>query len=183
MASASSFESSANTCAFVWQKVCVRFKKCLPRGMTPGQSVAGNPPWPGTRTSSRCFRTWARRESCQKNHVLTTAKTPPKTPSSTTADYPGACASETGQLDYLRGRATHRSGASQRRLLGDAQRRWRTEFSGASRPRKDTPFQVRNSVGKRVCRRAKEESKPRFPRGSGSRIRAHNHLHFICTSS
>ena len=96
---------------------------------------------------------------------------------------PGACASETEQLDYLRDRSTHRSGASQRRLLGEAHRRCRTEFSGASRQRNDTPFQVRNSVEKRVCRSAKEESKPRFPKGSASRIRAHNHLHFTCTSS
>ena len=63
-------------------------------------------PGAGVGTLNRYSRTWAHRKSCQRNHFLATAKNTP----STTADYPGACASETEQLDYLRDRSSHRSG-------------------------------------------------------------------------
>ena len=145
------------------------FKIVFPEAWPRAKAWPATRPGAGIGTLNRCSRTWARRKSCQRNHFLATAKNTP----STTADYPGACASETEQLDYLRDRSTHRSGASQRRLLGEAHRRWSTEFSGAPCQRSDTPFQVRNSVEKRVCRSAKEESKPRFPSDSASRIRDH----------
>jgi len=113
------------------ESVCP-FSKTSFRGMAPGQSVAGNQPGAGIGTLSRCSRTWARHRGCQRNHFLATAKSTP----STTADYSGACASETEQLDCPRDRWSHRSGASQRRLLGKAHRRWSAEISGASAPAK-----------------------------------------------